>query len=34
MIITGLKKNKIKEESKMKSKKPRNVQKKVIHASV
>ena len=34
MIITGPKKNKIKEESKKKSKKPKNVQKKIIHASV
>ena len=35
MMITGLKKNKIKEESTKKSKKPKNVKKKkIIHASV
>ena len=34
VIIIGPKKNKIKEESTKKSKKPKNVQKKLIHASV
>ena len=33
MIIRGPKKNKIKEESKKKSKEPKNVKKKIIHAS-